>query len=194
MARDDTPVLVIVLVAAISIVGIALAASSFATQRDFHHMMGGGGMMDDENVTASASTPGGFEWAVLIVSAILLVISAALLLRGRAAQRVSPAAGPPIWSTPPAPVVDRPAPAGSAPVQAVPEPTLVKLLDEDERRMYLEIRDRGGQVLQRDLVALGTFSKAKVTRVLDKLETKGLVVRERHGMTNRVRLVRGAAK
>ena len=67
--------------------------------------------------------------------------------------------------------------------------TLVKLLDEDERRMYLEIRERGGELLQRDLVALGTFSKSKVTRVLDKLERKGLVVRERHGMTNRVRLV-----
>ncbi|MGQ0796994.1 MAG: helix-turn-helix transcriptional regulator [Methanobacteriota archaeon] len=65
----------------------------------------------------------------------------------------------------------------------------MKLLGEDERRMYLEIRDRGGAVLQRDLVSMGTFSKAKVTRVLDKLERRGLVVRERHGMTNRVRLV-----
>ena len=33
------------------------------------------------------------------------------------------------------------------------------------------------------------FSKAKVTRVLDRLEAKGLVVRERSGMTNRVRIV-----
>ena len=65
----------------------------------------------------------------------------------------------------------------------------MRLLDEDERRMYLELRDHGGQMFQRDLVALRIFSKAKVTRVLDKLEAKGLVVREAHGMTNRVRLV-----
>ena len=70
----------------------------------------------------------------------------------------------------------------------------MRLLDEDERRMYLEVRDHGGEMLQRDLVALGTFSKAKVTRVLDRLERKGLVVRERHGMTNRVRIVNRAGK
>ena len=60
--------------------------------------------------------------------------------------------------------------------------------------MYLELRDHGGEMLQRDLVALGMFSKAKVTRVLDKLEAKGLVVREAHGMTNRVRLTGASAK
>lgn len=194
MASDDTSVLVIVIVAAISVVGIALAASSFATQRDFRHMMGDGGMMDNDNVTASGSTPGGFEWAVLLVSAVLLVVSAAFLLRGRAAQRASATARPPTWPASPAPMVVHPPAAVPTPAEGVPEPTLVKLLDEDERRMYLEIRDRGGEVLQRDLVALGTFSKAKVTRVLDKLEVKGLVVRERHGMTNRVRLVGRIAK
>ena len=74
------------------------------------------------------------------------------------------------------------------------ELTLMRLLDEDERRMYLELREHGGSMLQRDIVGLGIFSKAKVTRVLDKLEAKGLVRREAHGMTNRVRLVSPAAK
>ena len=60
--------------------------------------------------------------------------------------------------------------------------------------MYLELREHGGEMYQRDLVGLGTFSKAKVTRVLDRLEAKGLVVRERHGMTNRVRIVGKVAK
>jgi uncharacterized membrane protein len=68
----------------------------------------------------------------------------------------------------------------------------MKLLNRDERQMYLEIRNRGGTVLQRDLVALGLWSKAKVTRVLDKLEAKGIVVREAHGMTNRVRILEAA--
>jgi len=59
--------------------------------------------------------------------------------------------------------------------------------------MYLELREHGGSMLQRDIVGLGIFSKAKVTRVLDKLEAKGLVRREAHGMTNRVRLVSPAS-
>ena len=64
----------------------------------------------------------------------------------------------------------------------------MKLLDEDERLLYTRLRDAGAAVLQRDVVAWGTFSAAKVTRLLDRLEAKGLVVRERHGMTNRIRL------
>ncbi len=40
------------------------------------------------------------------------------------------------------------------------------------------------------LVASGEFSKSKVTRLLDRLESRGLIVRERSGMTNRVRLRR----
>ncbi len=69
------------------------------------------------------------------------------------------------------------------------ELTLVKLLDEDERRLYTFIREHGGEMLQKDIVASRAFSKAKVTRLLDRLERKDLVVRERHGMTNKVRLV-----
>jgi uncharacterized membrane protein len=61
-------------------------------------------------------------------------------------------------------------------------------LSAEERNLFSEIHRRGGSVYQKDLVALGTFSRAKVTRLLDKLEAKGLVVRERHGMTNRIRI------
>jgi uncharacterized membrane protein len=78
--------------------------------------------------------------------------------------------------------------ADAAQVQRLQEAAVVRTLDEDERRLYLRIREAGGTALQRDLVASGAFSKAKVTRLLDKLERKGLVVRERYGATNRVRL------
>ncbi len=40
------------------------------------------------------------------------------------------------------------------------------------------------------LVSSGEFSKSKVTRLLDRLESRGLVIRERKGMTNRIKLVR----
>ncbi len=64
----------------------------------------------------------------------------------------------------------------------------VRLLDGDERRLMRILVEAKGDVLQRDLVRITSFSDAKVSRLLDRLEKRGLVVRERHGMTNRVRL------
>lgn len=201
MPEDATSLLVLTVVAVIAVIGLSLSVASFATDQSMAGMTGGGGMMNGGGgATGSGTSPGAFEWAILILSTSFLVLAVGLvLMRGREARRDStapavavpsaaPAAAPsPSSVAPPAAQVPSPAPAAVP----VPEPALVKLLDEDERRMYLEIRDHDGEVLQRDLVALGIFSKAKVTRVLDKLEAKGVVVREAHGMTNRVRLVNG---
>jgi len=198
MAEDQTSTVLLILVALVAIVGLGLALASFVTNESMGGMMGygGGGMMN--RTPSSTSAPGGLEWGILVVSAVFLAVAVAVLLRTRSGRGQAPAAARGTLA-PSAPVSGGPAfqPASSpetaipaAPgATAVPEPTLVKLLNEDERRMYLELRDHGGEMYQRDLVALGIFSKAKVTRVLDKLETKGLVVREAHGMTNRVRLV-----
>ncbi len=68
------------------------------------------------------------------------------------------------------------------------EDLAVRLLDGDERRMMRVIVEAKGDLLQRDLVRITAFSDAKVSRLLDRLEERGLIVRERHGMTNRVRL------
>lgn len=65
---------------------------------------------------------------------------------------------------------------------------ILRLLDGDERRMFLALRDAGGESLQKDLIEKTKMSNAKVTRVLDRLEEKGLIVKERHGMTNKVRI------
>jgi uncharacterized membrane protein len=54
--------------------------------------------------------------------------------------------------------------------------------------MFLALRDAGGESLQKDLIEKTKMSNAKVTRVLDRLEDKGLIVKERHGMTNKVRI------
>jgi uncharacterized membrane protein len=64
----------------------------------------------------------------------------------------------------------------------------LRLLPEDERAVYRRLLHEGGEVLQKDLRRMLPFSGPKLTRVLDRLERKGLVVRERYGMTNRVRL------
>lgn len=202
MEQDETSFIALLAIAFVAVLGLGLALASFATDESVPRMMGsgGGGMMSQP---AATSTPGPLEWGILLVSAACLVITVALMLRMRRARSLTPAGMPAAVSVP---VVDRqpvPSPDGTAPpsstvAEAAPEPvpelTLVKLLNEDERRMYLELRDHGGEMLQRDLVALGMFSKAKVTRVLDKLESKGIIVREAHGMTNRVRLVAGAAR
>ena len=54
--------------------------------------------------------------------------------------------------------------------------------------MYRTILNGGGEVLQKDLMEKAKMSNAKVTRMLDRLEGKGLIIRERHGMTNKVRI------
>lgn len=203
MAENDASVLILAVIAAVAFAGLGLALASFATNESVGGMMGGyGGGPMMNRTTSTASAPGVVEWGILIVSVVILGVAVVLLLRARSvhAEHVTAVGSPPVASLASAPpgVPAGPGegvPAGTpTPPPAVPEPTLVKLLSEDERRMYLELRDHGGMMYQRDLVALGIFSKAKVTRVLDKLEAKGLVVREAHGMTNRVRLVTGPAK
>jgi hypothetical protein len=60
------------------------------------------------------------------------------------------------------------------------------LLDGDRRKLFSEIVEAGGEILQSDLHAHTGFSKAKITRVLDYLELKGLIVRKSYGMTNKI--------
>ena len=203
MGEDETTLYLLVIVVIVAVLGLGLAVASFATDESMSRMMGGGGggMMGGPAANAT-STPGGLEWGILVVSAAFLVLAIILIFRGRRPQGrrdevLPPSAGAPFVPESlraPEPGDANRAPPAPLPTSVVAEPTLVKLLDDDERRMYLELRDHGGQMFQRDIVALGTFSKAKVTRVLDKLEAKGLVVREAHGMTNRVRLVNLPAK
>jgi uncharacterized membrane protein len=62
----------------------------------------------------------------------------------------------------------------------------LRLLDGDKRKLFNEIVEAGGEILQSDLHAHMGFSKAKITRILDYLELKGLIVRKSYGMTNKV--------
>lgn len=79
--------------------------------------------------------------------------------------------------------------AGTSPPEL--EDLAVRLLDGDERRLLRVIVEAKGDILQRDLVRITAFSDAKVSRLLDRLQERGLVVRERQGMSNRVRLTLG---
>lgn len=114
-------------------------------------------------------------WGLFILIAALIAgIAAAYLFLARA------------QATP----VPPPASAGSASAATAPEleELAVRLLDGDERKLLRVIVEARGDILQRDLVRTSAFSDAKVSRLLDRLQERGLVVRERQGMTNRVRL------
>jgi len=56
--------------------------------------------------------------------------------------------------------------------------------DIDERKILQLILDNEGSLLQSELVNKTGFDKVKVTRLLDRLEGKGVIERRRRGMTN----------
>lgn len=61
---------------------------------------------------------------------------------------------------------------------------VMKTLDNNEKKVFGKIIESQGTMLQSNLVKKTKFGKVKVTRILDKLEGKGLIERRRRGMTN----------
>ena len=61
---------------------------------------------------------------------------------------------------------------------------IAKILKEDERKIYQAIIEAGGIIEQSKLPEKTGISKASVSRILDLLESKGLVERRRRGMGN----------
>jgi len=57
-------------------------------------------------------------------------------------------------------------------------------LDGEEKNIYNIIKNKNGSAYQSDIIKETGFSKVKVTRILDKLETGEIVERKRRGMTN----------
>jgi len=65
---------------------------------------------------------------------------------------------------------------------------VLRLLSGDERTMFKAIMDTGGEALQKELIVRTKMSNAKVSRLLDRLSQKGVITKERHGATNKVRI------
>lgn len=63
-------------------------------------------------------------------------------------------------------------------------------LEPNEKAVFEKVIESQGTIFQSELVEKTAFSKVKVTRILDKLEGKGLIERKRRGMTNVVILRR----
>ncbi len=57
-------------------------------------------------------------------------------------------------------------------------------LGSEEKQIYEIIKSKGGSVFQTDLIKETGHSKVKITRILDRLETKKVLERKRRGMTN----------
>lgn len=62
----------------------------------------------------------------------------------------------------------------------------IKTLEGDERMVFEIVKSEGGVMFQSDLIEKTGFSKVKVSRILDKLQARGLLERKRRGMTNAV--------
>lgn len=60
----------------------------------------------------------------------------------------------------------------------------ISKLTEEERKILEKIKEAGGSLYQSDIVKETGLSKVKTTRILDKLELKGIIERKRRGMTN----------
>lgn len=65
---------------------------------------------------------------------------------------------------------------------------MLPLLKTGERQAIEALRDAGGEMQQNKLVAKLGVSKVKVTRILDGLKQKGLISKERYGLTNTIKL------
>lgn len=61
---------------------------------------------------------------------------------------------------------------------------MLKNLDDDEKKVVELIAKMEGSMYQSDVMKELDISKVKVTRILDRLEGKGILERKRRGMTN----------
>lgn len=65
---------------------------------------------------------------------------------------------------------------------------IIKELSGEDKLLYEIIGNSGGFIFQNELVEKSGMNKVRVTRILDKLEARGLLERKRRGMTNVVTL------
>ncbi|MCX6707725.1 MAG: MarR family transcriptional regulator [Candidatus Woesearchaeota archaeon] len=65
-----------------------------------------------------------------------------------------------------------------------PSKKVLSKLDETEKKIIELISNNQGSMYQSDIMKEMDLSKVKITRLLDKLESSGLVERKRRGMTN----------
>ncbi len=61
---------------------------------------------------------------------------------------------------------------------------IISVMEKDEKKIFEIIIESQGSIAQSELVIKTNFPKARVSRILDKLQGKNLIERKRRGMTN----------
>jgi len=69
---------------------------------------------------------------------------------------------------------------------------LMKKMRVDEKMVFKPLIDAEGAIFQAELTDKTGFSKVKVSRILNRLEGRGIVERRRHGMSNMVIVKNGS--
>jgi len=139
--------------------------------------------------------------SLIIISAMIIAIALMIVFLWKEYEPLPPSMAPPPAGPDEEPELEKKDLAGDsvkpstppvpAPDEAAERDYLVlRLLTGDERHMFKAIMDSGGEALQKDLILRTKMSNAKVSRLLDKLVQKGVVTKERHGATNKVRIKR----
>lgn len=67
---------------------------------------------------------------------------------------------------------------------------ILSVLDDFEKKIIEIISNSGGEINQRKIVAESNLSKAKVSRVVKRLQERGLIEVIRLGRTNKIKLIR----
>jgi uncharacterized membrane protein len=65
----------------------------------------------------------------------------------------------------------------------------LRFLKEDEKRVVEALRNSKNELLQKDIVKQMGLSKIKTHRVIARLAERGIVLAQREGRTNRVKLL-----
>lgn len=181
--------------AAVAVVALALLAYALltpdVTTTDSDH-----GMMTHTYTT--------YDMSLIVISTIVIVAALMVIFLWNEYEPLPPSmAQVPVPPTPSSATEPKPTeadvevtPAAPPPPACAPEPEevaareylILRLLTGDERIMFKAIIDTGGEALQKDLILRTKMSNAKVSRLLDKLEQKGVITKERYGATNKVKI------
>lgn len=131
-----------------------------------------------ENSTLVSRIPGFYTQTDLIIVLIFSVIlgaSGAFILLWRPITSEESVLGEPLWRL-------------SLEERRKRWMEVSKILKDDERKVYEAILDAGGIINQSELPEKIGLSKTSISRILDLLESRGLVERRRRGMGNIVLL------
>jgi uncharacterized membrane protein len=183
-------------IAAIVLAAIAIVLLAYAVLTEEPTTETTGPGMGDGHIYTSENL------IVMVISSFLIAVAVMFLIMKEEYEPLPPSTDVP-KPPPPAGTTETTAKAEQAEEVKAAEPKeerhnaddakeyylVLRLLTGDERTMFKSLMDSGGEALQKDLMARTKMSNAKVSRVLDRLEQKGVITKDRHGSTNKIKIL-----